>query len=337
MRLYHGNDDPIVNVSEAKRMEKRLIESGCDAKLTLAAGDHFYGLDVMMKDEPVEWLLQQKRKTDVSKGHIKAYNLRYAQQGPVTVTTTNGKLEPINLEWTSAEGKVSFTREDPNVLQMKVRGSPEPAALQGLHKTPELCGPIREATCSPFLIVYGTKGLPHNNVIIKKIADHFAKDWYEFTKSKAPIKADSEVTEEDKKTKNLFLFGEEQENSIHAECAKGLPFTIKDGDAKIGERTVSLNGRGFMYIYPSPWGAAGGRSVVVCVGLPYGLQVSSNHKLDLLPDFLIYEREKDTDGTNTNKPVCAGFFDGQWKVDPKLTWWFEKPQDKDSEKKPDEK
>jgi dienelactone hydrolase len=326
MRLYHGAEDPIVNVSEARRMEKRLIEIGCDAKLTVGSGDHWLGLEIMVKDEPVEWLLQQKRNPNPAKGRMRAFNMRYAQQGAVTVTTTNGKLEPIELEWANADGKVTFTHDCPAVLQRKIRGEPDPKPLDGLHKTPALCGPIREAICSPFVIVYGTTGLPHNNEIIKKYADRFAKDWYEFTKSNAIVKADTEVTEEDKKNKNLFLFGEEQENALHAACAKDLPISIKDGNATVGDKVISLAGRGMMYIYPSPFSGGNPRSVVICVGRPYGLKVSANHKLDLLPDLLIYEKEdkENPDKTNTNLPVLAAFFNGEWKLDPATTWWFDK-------------
>ncbi len=78
-----------------------------------------------------------------------------------------------------------------------------------------------------------------------------------------------------------------------------------------------------MYLYPSAL-AEMKRAVVICAGVPYGDQIGVNHKLDLIPDFLLYESTFDTDGTSTNKPVCAGFFNGEWKLDEKTTWWFEK-------------
>jgi hypothetical protein len=50
----------------------------------------------------------------------------------------------------------------------------------------------------------------------------------------------------------------------------------------------------------------------------------AHRSLDLVPDFLVFETALDNDGTKTNKPVLAGFFDGEWKLDPATTWWYEK-------------
>jgi hypothetical protein len=186
---------------------------------------------------------------------------------------------------------------------------------------------VKEATYGPFLVVYGTTGDADAQKRNKAAAEAFAEAWYDFAKGKAQIKADKDVTEEEKKTKNLFLFGEEQENKLHAECAatKKLPFEVKDGKAVIGEKTFELKDRGIMYIFPSPLdGAKSECSVVICAGRLYGKHLPFNHKLDLVPDFLIYTADPDNDGTNTNKPVVAGYFDGKWKLSPDTTWHFDK-------------
>jgi hypothetical protein len=101
-----------------------------------------------------------------------------------------------------------------------------------------------------------------------------------------------------------------------------LPFSVKDGNVTLDNKTIPLAGKGIMYLYPSPLAdAANPRSVVICAGLLYGQSVSSNHKLDLVPDFILFDDKRDNDGSSTNHALCAGFFNGEWKLDPKLMWW----------------
>jgi len=92
----------------------------------------------------------------------------------------------------------------------------------------------------------------------------------------------------------------------------------------IGDKSEPLNGRGILYIYPSAFSNRQ-HAVVICAGAPYGEKIGVNHKLDLIPDFLLYEGNAfDTDGTSTNSALCAGFFDADWKLDPKTMWWMPK-------------
>ena len=80
-----------------------------------------------------------------------------------------------------------------------------------------------------------------------------------------------------------------------------------------------------MYLYPSPFRGQNPEPVVViCAGLWYGREVGFNHKFDLLPDFMLYDDRVDQDGTSTNRFLCAGFFNAEWKLDEKLMWWSEK-------------
>jgi len=132
------------------------------------------------------------------------------------------------------------------VLEYSVNGKiAKPLETQGLHKTPGCCGPVREAICAPFLAVYGTRGSPEANARNKKNAEQFAQEWFAFTRSHTAIKADKDVTEAEKQSKNLFLFGEEQENLLHAAAAaKGLPFVVKDGAVTIGQKKLALGQTG---------------------------------------------------------------------------------------------
>ncbi|MCZ7648476.1 MAG: prolyl oligopeptidase family serine peptidase [Planctomycetota bacterium] len=193
-------------------------------------------------------------------------------------------------------------------------------------KSPVRCGPIKEATYAPFVVAFGTLAEGPRSEELRKAAAQFAQEWYAFAKGRAILKPDREVTADEKKNKNLILFGQEDENSILAECAAvgKLPFTLKGGVIVAGERNLKLEGKGLMFIYPNPLkDASPASSIVVVAGEHYGQYLPENHKWDLLPDFLVYTPERSDDGTNANKPILAGFFDGKWQWNPKTTWWFE--------------
>jgi len=356
LRIYHGNIDQFISADEARRMEARLKELGCDAQLQVMHGDHFFGFEVMSTEPPLKWLLAQKHQAAPAKDRLKSYNLRYGKHGAVAVTAVNGELKPIEAEWTQQGADTAVARISDNVLEYSVNGkaAPPPTPSRGgegergragLRKTPRCCGPVREAICGPFLGVYGTSGTAEANARNKRTAEQFAQEWFAFTRSHTAIKADKDVTDAEKQTKNLFLFGEEQENLLHAAAAaKGLPFVLKDGCVTIGQKKVAVgqaavkeglqedekkvgapHGTGFMYIYPSPFRGAGAEtSIVICAGIWYGSEVGPNHKFDLLPDFILYNDKIDLDATSTNHALCAGFFNGAWKLDEKLMWWAEK-------------
>src|SRR5260370_682624 len=80
----------------------------------------------------------------------------------------------------------------------------------------------------------------------------------------------------------------------------------------IGNKTVPLTGKGIVYVFASPFAAD--KLVVIWAGIHYGGEVGGNHKLDLLPDFLFYDDKIDADSTGTNRAICAGFFDDNWKL-----------------------
>lgn len=325
LRIYHGIDDAIVPKTQAMRMNARFKALKADAKLILKPGGHTFGFEVLQEDEPLEWLLSKTRGAHPRNRRMKSYSLAYARQDGVEVSLISGSLDPIELAWSEIDGKKEFQSSSANILLKSVDGVPPPATDFRAQKIPVLCGPLRQAVCAPFTIVYGTKGTPDANASNKANAQKFAEWWFAFTRSRVSAKADADVSADEKLTRNLFLFGEEQENALHAEAAASLPISVKNGTVTIAGRKEPLAGKGVMYFYPSPFAAADKpRALVVCAGIFYGEKIGANHKLDLIPDFLLYGSDTDSDGTSTNRPLCAGFFDGKWKLNDKTTWWFPK-------------
>jgi len=349
VQIFHGKNDTVVKPDGARAMQAGIKAHGGKAELTFVPGDHWSLFDLMASEPPVKKMLESRKPESFTQFRRVFRSLRFGDAELFRVTSRQTPLDPFRIEWSQEAGTHRITRLEGPVAALgawsvkpeakvtwpskeleqkfaasrtKLRGVPQ-AATKG--KTPQRCGPVKEATYGPFIVTYGTTAGQDVTAKLKGRAERFAKWWHDFAKGRVTVKADKDVTAEDRKNKSLFIFGEEQEHALHAEAAPNLPFKIRDHKLTVGKRTVELLSRGVLYIYPSPFeGAKPHCSVVIATGLPYGPNLPVNHRLDLVPDFLVFEHGPDVDGTKTNKPVLAGFFDGAWKLDPKTTWWSEK-------------
>ena len=207
---------------------------------------------------------------------------------------------------------------------------PLPPSPTKLRKTPKLCGPAKEVFNSPFLFVWGSQGGLRSDNTLKENAERAVLDWARFTDSDPEllielydkIVKDEKLTDEQRKNNNLILFGTPQTNSVLDELAPKLPIRI-EGDATstryiIGDKTYVGNDwdTGFVMVYPNP--ESPGRYIYIQSGYTYGADLAVNHKLDLLPDFVLYTSNVDRDDTNAF--LSAGFFDINWSLDADLTW-----------------
>jgi len=195
-----------------------------------------------------------------------------------------------------------------------------PGGGEGLLKTPGLCGPVREVFAGPFLMVYGGRegGPSHNGALAA------AAQWRRFSQGQARVLPASGVSEAVLRNHNVILFGGPDENPLVAEVMPQLPIKIRKGFYEVGERRYEADRFGLWMVYPSPWGP--GRYMALNCGPPWGRELPPNHVYDMLPDFVVYCDEKSEDGTESNKCVCAGFFDQQWRLDERSTWHSEEPR-----------
>lgn len=145
-------------------------------------------------------------------------------------------------------------------------------------------------------------------------ARRFAREWDRYADGTLPLKADTEVTEADRKNYNLVLFGTRQSNSILAQIADGLPVELTPTGYRLGTKQYPMPGAtnlGAQLCYPSPFAAQ--RMIVVQSGVFWGSALPINHKFDLLPDYIVYDGTFDpTD--STNHTLAAGYFNGSWQL-----------------------
>jgi pimeloyl-ACP methyl ester carboxylesterase len=347
--VFQGTADTLVQPERAYRFVERLGGLGYKGELVKLEGQsHWIGDEVFSTPRAFEWMERQRRVAAPKAVSFKTHSLLYSRAYWLTIEAFQRSGEPAEANATLSPGNKLQVATN-NVARLVLRPPREhcdPAApfqvtLNGrateakpdpkgeltievtppppgpLRKTPALCGPIKDAFNRRFLLVYGTTGGEKATEANRTLATRMQKDWYAFAKGFRRAMKDTELTEADIARSNLILFGTPKTHAILAKLAPKLPIRFTDDGYEIlGRAYKASETTGLMFIYPNP--LAPERYVVVCHGLHYGEKLGENHKHDLLPDFILYSDEPDYDDSNAFH--CAGFFDGSWQLDPKLTW-----------------
>ena len=351
--LVHGSDDWGISVHQSRTMYSRLRDKDYDPRyMELADKGHlfFYSEDGA-REELVEWLRARRLVSAPRTIRYRTTSLKYGRAYWVEILAIGDWGRPADLTCELSEDGASLNLTTDNVLRLRIAppaelvGDPAALAIQwngaraafvvdkmgrlvlgerppagALEKTAALCGPVREAFAGPFTMVYGgpAGGITHRRAL------RAADDWKRFAKGVPAIVAAADVTDEMLKGRNLILFGTPADNPWIARIAPALPIKIEDGTYRVGGKSYDSTKFGLWLIYPNLW--ARGHCVVINSGPVWGSRLPENHKLDFIPDFIVYSSEKSQDGTECNRFVCAGFFDQYWRLSPQSTWYSEQPR-----------
>ena len=347
--MYHGGADTLVKVERPRQFAAALEKMGADVTLRELEGeDHWIMSDVLRNDLVFRWMAKRKRNPWPAEVDFTAQTIKYRRSYWVTVLEMARWGEPVRVHAKFNADKTVLDVTTHNVaslrlelskelvgaepkLTVKINGKehkidePGPATFDveavkrvgKLRKTPRLCGPVKEAYNRRFTIVVGTGAATRADLArFKGEAQRAVIEWYLFTKSMAMAKADAQVTPSDIKLSNLMLYGTPANNSILRKIVGKLPIKITRGGFEFQGKKYSNETHGLVMVYPNPLNPT--RLVVIRSGLPHGGRLSPNHKFDLLPDFVIFERGVDYD--KTNRAIVAGFFDENWQVAERLIW-----------------
>jgi hypothetical protein len=196
------------------------------------------------------------------------------------------------------------------------------ARANTLRKAPDLQGPIDDAFTRPFVVVTPSK--PSKNPRFQAWMEfelaHFRNRWRALMRGDFVEKKDSELTQEDRASKNLILWGDADSNSVIKELSDGptprLPFALQDGQWVIGQEKYDAATHVPVFIYPY----AGGQKndVVLNSGLTFREAHDRTNSLQnpKLPDWAVVDITEPPSGTAPGKVVNAGFFDEEWKLKP---------------------
>ena len=188
------------------------------------------------------------------------------------------------------------------------------------HKIPGVQGPIDDAFTSPFLCVRGT-GQPWNEAVhdySEASLRRFAEEWHHYFRGTLPIKPDTEVTEEDIRTRNLILFGDPGSNSLIAKCLPDLPLEWSKESVQLGGTPLSSTDHVPVLIAPNPLADDGNRYVVLNSGHTFRESELALLNYLLFPrwgDYAVLQIDPSQPITELkqDKVVRAGFFDENWR------------------------
>lgn len=357
LQIHHGQQDMAVDLRHTHRLQEALQARKwtCDVR-EYPNGSHWIGVDVMGKDEPLQFLLQFRRTAAMDdRVTIKTWSSQFGARNNFAVLLTDDPTQPAELEAHWDNGRLTIERMvnvgamevrniapvrraefelvTPPGLDLKAEWIDEPALLSRLVltpknspltqaqlddparrlKTPDTAGTVQDAFNGPFILTYGTQTDAEPN---RAKALDWAREWEEFAKGKATVLADTAITETIAAAHNLVLIGSPTSHSYWKQMQPKLPIGLDGDTVTIDDHTIPLNAkRGLLYIYPNP--AHPRRYLVLNAGLRYGAGLPINHKLDLVPDFLVYTDKTMTGGDDTNTPLVGGFFTRDWKLDPR--------------------
>ncbi len=329
--VQHGALDGTVPVEHSRRLNADALKLGLPLRYDEdPQGSHFGDFQFEAMIRALDWLekrpaLPMPRALTIVAGDLREARGRFAA---IEAFADYAKTARLDVNLTSdkiivkTENVARFSLQIPTELQPAAR---LPLEVDGtivgqfatkapiiwsapdakLGKSPDKTGPFKSLMRDPFVLVYG-------DADDKRAAQDFAERWQNWTDGAARIKSADEVTEQDKADFNLILFGTRATNSLLAQISDDLPLELVPGGYRIGTKTVEEEGIGLRMVTASPWNKA--RLIGVCSGENWGAGLPINHIWDLVPDYIIYDYRTENDGTN--RPVEAGFFDGDWQLKP---------------------
>jgi len=342
--IFHGAQDRLIKIGQSRNMAALLRGLGQPVEYTeFPDGDHWiWGRcfthppfqKSLRKSRSPRWPRTVKFKTYTLK-YDRAYwvrILRLTRWGPpatveaeacadgtIRLTTSNVRRLTLGPDpkflagrdrvTTVLNGQTRQCRVSGGRILLETGRNP----VSGTQKTRSICGPAREAYCSRFMMVFGTQSGDDTDL---RTTAKAAQEWVAFAKGRASLKSDTSVTGEDIAHHNLILFGDAETNSLIGRIAPKLPIKITRDEFALADRTFPRPAANLLMVYPNPLNPS--RYVLLNVGTFWGRHLGINHKLDHVPDFIVFEDRRAPDGNN--EFLCAGYFDNQWRLDEDLMW-----------------
>ena len=342
--IFHGGGDYLVKVEQSRGMSALLRRLGQQVEYKeFSDGDHWIWGRCFTHPPFVEWLRKTAAPPWPDTIKFKTYTLRYdraywaqinrferwgrpayihaaaGKDGAIVVSTRNvaeltlaadealvGQRDHVRLI-------VNGRTQEATIANGIVRAQLSKAQGSGLQKTHDVCGSVREPYCSEFVMVFGTQAQGKRDM---QNALKAGREWVSFAKGRAAIKPDTLVSPQDIAQRNLILFGDAESNLVVRRIAPKLPLHIAQAEFVLAGRTFPRPESSLLMVYPNPLNPA--RYVLLNVGAFWGQFLSINHKLDHVPDFIVFKDSRATDGNN--EYLCAGYFDNNWQFSEELTW-----------------
>jgi poly(3-hydroxybutyrate) depolymerase len=178
-------------------------------------------------------------------------------------------------------------------------------------KRPGVQGPIDDAFTQRFLCVRGS-GTPWNPAVhawAEASLKRCQHEWAKYFRGELPVKNDTEVTEEDRRSCSLILFGDPGSNRLIPQALSSFDLRWTKSHVQMGQRRYSAQQHAPAAIGPSPWSPE--RYVVLNSGHTF-----REAELSRL-NYLLFPRWGDWAVIKTGAEesvVDFGWCDEQWKI-----------------------
>ena len=329
--VQHGALDGIVPVEHSRRLADDARQLGLPLRyIEDPYGSHFGNFGYEAIERAFDWFEERLPLPAPRALTMVAGDLREARNGWASIQAFDDYAQTARLDANVMNDKIVVKTR--NVASFRLDLPPEIApatdtialevdgALTSSHvapgapivwnapnaklgKSPAQTGPFKSLMRDPFLLVYGDD----NDA---RAARDFAARWKAWADGDARLKSASQISDADKANFNLILFGTRATNPLIAQIADDLPLELTPTGYRIGQKTVEARDIGLRLVWKSPWDKT--RLIGVCSGENWGSSLPINHIWDLVPDYIVYDYRTLPDGTN--RPLEAGFFDGDWNL-----------------------
>jgi len=338
IRLFHGDQDPVIPVQTSRTWQRLLLDAGVSAEYFDYPGVRHDVWNFAYKNGAIfDWFAQYHRNRFPQRVHFVTQSYRYNSAywvrldgltpgavASIDATVTDGSAvkraapASVAVETRNVDG---FTLTlDRNAGSVAINGAAvrvTPAAtLSFTHasgqwragrftptgKRPGAEGPLADAFIGRQLYVYGSKNVSAADELdVRRRVAERAANW---TALSFPVKADSEVTTADFADYDLILLGTDDTNSVIAHLSAQLPLALNPGAADYGLLFVVPIGRHYAVIASGlPWwtGAAeADRGGDPLAPEPYRI-------LSTFGDYILFKG-------SLAHVVSEGRFDGNWKI-----------------------
>ncbi len=245
-------------------------------------------------------------------------------ESSIEITSQNVEAFPISLDG------------DAKGMQLAIDGCASvptrPGRIENFHKDPKggwqagapkqlvrkkhgVSGPIGDLFFERVILVPGTSGTAHETHVNRDLAK-FASGFYSSLNGgvhrggivgdnciKLQIIDDGDLTESERRSHNLILYGSPTSNCILAHLEERLPLSFRGNTIRISDREFTADTCAAFALFPHPENPE--RYVAVHGGTtPDAICWGSHLHMNLLPDYIVYAKDE---------VLEWGFWNGEWK------------------------
>jgi predicted esterase len=335
IRIFQGDQDPIVPAANARQWHRRFVDAGVPAEYFEYPGVRHNAWDLAYRGATIfDWLSKVRRNPSpervrlaaksyrdaaaywvridgLTPGSVATVDARRVGTGEVDVRTSNVDGFTLTLDQVSRvtiDGAAYKLSPGALLSFMRVKDKWRAGRFQYSGKRPGAEGPIVDAVEGRHIYVYGTLAASPEAVEARKQVAESVAAWTGARGSrialKFPVKADVDVTAEDMDKADLVVFGTRETNSLVAKFAPQFPLALNPGAADYGLVFIAPVGKHYVLVNSGlPWWTGADearRGGPLFAPEPYRL-------LSTFGDYILFK------GALANV-VAEGRFDTNWKV-----------------------